>query len=413
MNPWDDDIDMTVADCTALDGLWEKGDNVTERHPNLNPDLYQANNSAVVFDARLVENNLILSRGDGCCKWYKLQTVQQVRMSFGKQIIGIDIECADRWVSPRERSPKRKSGWMAHMQSNGTLDVVQFGPTTIQLMPTSILDKYIQLRYGKRSPCQFPYDSGEQEENYIGNSLANRLVVPKNNLDLYASTSRRFNIDFATSTWYIPQRQREKWRAQAGNGKQNELTHEIPNLDRVEIDNTIADEPGACDWGKGGATTLKVLGFNAERGKYWDIFGDLVNKLKDLKDPDVILLNGMDIGMARSNNVHTARRLALELGMNYAWGLEFVELTRGTEQEQNGTTGRRNALGLHGNAILTKCFIGEPMIIRDPLPRGYFATGPVGGVNANGFEIRLGGRMGELKPKYSLRRKQAFRFNED
>jgi hypothetical protein len=187
------------------------------------------------------------------------------------------------------------------MQRNGTLDLVKFGPTTIQLMPTSILDKYIQLRYGKRSPCQFPYDSGELEENYLGNSSANYLVVPKNDLELYTSTSRRrFNIDFATSKWYIPQRQRETWRAQAGNGKQKELTQEIPNLDQLEIDNTIA-EPGACNWDKGGATTLKVIGFNAERGKYWDIFGDLVKKLEDLNDPDVILMNEMDIGMVSLN----------------------------------------------------------------------------------------------------------------
>jgi hypothetical protein len=34
------------------------------------------------------------------------------------------------------------------------------------------------------------------------------------------------------------------------------------------------------------------------------------------------------------------------------------------------------------------------MVLRDPLPRQYFSKNPERGVNANGFEIRLGGRMG-------------------
>jgi hypothetical protein len=34
------------------------------------------------------------------------------------------------------------------------------------------------------------------------------------------------------------------------------------------------------------------------------------------------------------------------------------------------------------------------MILRDPLPPGYFANKPIRGVNAKGFEVRLGGRMG-------------------
>ena len=105
-------------------------------------------------------------------------------------------------------------------------------------------------------------------------------------------------------------------------------------------------------------------------------------------------MNEMDIGMARSFNVHTAKRLAHELGMNFAWGLEFVELTRGTKEEQNATAGRRNSLGLHGNAILSKCFIDDTMILRDPLPPTYFSKKPERGINANGYEIRLGGRMG-------------------
>ena len=59
----------------------------------------------------------------------------------------------------------------------------------------------------------------------------------------------------------------------------------------------------------------------------------------------------MDIGMERSGNVHTARWLALQLEMNYAYGVP--ELTSGTKKEQNITEGKHNALSLYGNTIWT------------------------------------------------------------
>lgn len=80
--------------------------------------------------------------------------------------------------------------------------------------------------------------------------------------------------------------------------------------------------------------------------------------------------------------------------MNYAYGVEFLELTRGTSEEQNATKGNRDALSLHGNAILTKCVLGDGLIVREPLPHTYFSDKPHRGINANGYEVRLGGRMG-------------------
>ena len=173
-----------------------------------------------------------------------------------------------------------------------------------------------------------------------------------------------------------------------------EYTSKIPNLDEIEIDNTI--NPDGCSFGgnNGNNSTLKVIGWNAERGTYWDVFADMVPTKAELKDPDVVLLNEMDVGMARSGNVHTARRLAIRMGMNYAYGVEFLELTRGTKEEQNVTEGRRDALSLHGNAILSRCVIGDAMILRDELPRTYFSSKPERGINADGYEVRLGGRMG-------------------
>ena len=214
-------------------------------------------------------------------------------------------------------------------------------------------------------------------------------------------------MDFVMEHWYVPQRLRNEWRRKyVGKMNQAEIknfteTHLSNLLHKIEVDNTI--HPNGCTFGgagnnNGGNDTLKVIGWNAERGTY---YSKLYQMIQDpdkhpnhLSNPDVILLNEMDIGMARSGNVHTTRRLAMKLGYNYAFGVEFLELTKGTEEEHNTTEGKRNALGLHGNAILTKCILKDPYIIRDDLSPKYFSNKPEKGVNANGYEIRLGGRMG-------------------
>lgn len=194
------------------------------------------------------------------------------------------------------------------------------------------------------------------------------------------------SMDFAMKTWYTSKATRDKWRRQVGSNAQQKLTQEIPNLNRVEIDNTISDGCAISN------NTLKLVGFNAERGTHWDKFARLIDK--EHPHADIIILNEMDIGMARSGNMHTTRRLALTMKMNYIFGLEFIELTRGTKEEQEATKGKRNALGLYGNAILTKCRIGnDVLVVRDPLSSDYFSNVPTA-VNADGHEIRLGGRMG-------------------
>jgi len=96
--------------------------------------------------------------------------------------------------------------------------------------------------------------------------------------------------------------------------------------------------------------------------------------------------------MARSGQQHTARLLAHMLSMNYAWGLEFVELTNGDALEQERTKGMYNLHGLHGSAILAKCKLHEPVIFRDDVGR-YFSDRRIP-INAWGYEKRLGGRMG-------------------
>jgi hypothetical protein len=173
--------------------------------------------------------------------------------------------------------------------------------------------------------------------------------------------------------------QRNKW-LNASSSEGQELTDQLPNLNTVEVDNTISPLE-ECAGNK-----LKVIEFNAERGKRW------LEATALLKEADVILLNEMDIGMARSDQQHTTRLLAYHLGMNYAWGLEFVELTLGDKGDRDNIhSSEQNFHGLHGNAILSKCKISNTTIFRNKV--GSYFSKKQNGVNANGLERRLGGRM--------------------
>ena len=188
------------------------------------------------------------------------------------------------------------------------------------------------------------------------------------------------------------------------NTRGQRLTDEYLNrtgLNHVEVDNTISPYPecnseyfASRNHNNNTTTTrkeLKVVEYNAERGRWWF---ESVTGLQLLKDADIIILNEMDIGMARSDQQHTTRQMAYYLKMNYAWGMEFLELTNGNQEDlQYIPTNLQNSLGLHGNAFLTKCgHISDPVIFRNPIGE-YFSDKKLG-INAMGYEKRLGGRMG-------------------
>lgn len=125
---------------------------------------------------------------------------------------------------------------------------------------------------------------------------------------------------------------------------------------------------------------LRVAAWNAERLKYH------APSVALLRGADVVLLTEADIGMARSGNRHTVRDLAEALGMGWAYGVEFVELGLGDARECQWHADEDNRIGLHGNAILSRHKLLDPVII--PLDAGgtWFA-------GRSGNQRRLGGRM--------------------
>ena len=173
------------------------------------------------------------------------------------------------------------------------------------------------------------------------------------------------------------------------------LTASVAHLDLVDVDNTVAPSASPTS----ALPRLRVAEFNAQRGRFWCDIAVQIRNTPQLASVDVWLLNEFDLGMARSGQQHTARLLAYALGFNYAWGVEFIELTRGNRDEQRATHGQRDRYGLHGNAILSRWPLTEATIVRMPGMSPLYETNGRGRATgrprdtAGGFEKRLGGRM--------------------
>jgi endonuclease/exonuclease/phosphatase family metal-dependent hydrolase len=112
-------------------------------------------------------------------------------------------------------------------------------------------------------------------------------------------------------------------------------------------------------------------------------------QLKALQDVDVLVLNEVDWGMKRTEYRDVARELAAALRMNYAYGVEFVEVDPvfelGTEQihladaaedarlQQDLKVDRERYRGLHGTAILSRYPIRNARILRLPMCFDWYA----------------------------------------
>jgi endonuclease/exonuclease/phosphatase family metal-dependent hydrolase len=132
------------------------------------------------------------------------------------------------------------------------------------------------------------------------------------------------------------------------------------------------------------ARELHALAWNAERCKHLDESAAFLAAA----GADVVLLTELDWGMARSQQLHTARELASRLGMSFAYGVEFLELDLGGERERSDFAGHRNSVGYHGNAILARGALQRPQLVRLET-RGDWFDGARG-------EARVGGRCAVL-----------------
>ena len=97
---------------------------------------------------------------------------------------------------------------------------------------------------------------------------------------------------------------------------------------------------------------VRVASWNIERGKELDGQAAFLKNHPALSRADILLLNEVDIGMARSGNRDVARELSEALGFEYVFGNSYLCLDPGNIRD--GAAGAENTLGLHGNAILSR-----------------------------------------------------------
>jgi endonuclease/exonuclease/phosphatase family metal-dependent hydrolase len=128
----------------------------------------------------------------------------------------------------------------------------------------------------------------------------------------------------------------------------------------------------------------KTGGFDANKR------AQIENELAILREADIVLLNEADFGMKRTDYRDVARELARALGMNYVFGVEFVEVDRledlGVEEVDLGNpeltqkmreelrVDQTRYLGLHGNAILSRYPMVNARIFRLPVCHDWYGT---------------------------------------
>lgn len=106
----------------------------------------------------------------------------------------------------------------------------------------------------------------------------------------------------------------------------------------------------------------RLVAWNLERGIQFEGQLDALRSHSYLASADVYLVTETDVGMARSGNRNVARELARNLRLDYAFAPCYLNLAKGAGVE-NDVVGE-NAVGLHGNAILSRYPIRNPRPIR-------------------------------------------------
>ena len=89
----------------------------------------------------------------------------------------------------------------------------------------------------------------------------------------------------------------------------------------------------------------------------------LLRELTALQDSEIICLNEVDVGMPRTKYSNIAHELARQLGWNYVFAPEFIELGPILDKVK---LDKGRYKGLHGNAIVSKYQILSTRLIRLP-----------------------------------------------
>jgi hypothetical protein len=110
INPWDDDIDITISSCEPLEQIFANATSVAEKYPDMGVAQY----TAAGWEGRLIDDDYILIRGPGKrpkSNWFKLKSVRQILKYPTRDLGGMDIMCFDERISLSERGAMKSSGF--------------------------------------------------------------------------------------------------------------------------------------------------------------------------------------------------------------------------------------------------------------------------------------------------------------
>ncbi|MBP7126905.1 endonuclease/exonuclease/phosphatase family protein [Myxococcota bacterium] len=99
---------------------------------------------------------------------------------------------------------------------------------------------------------------------------------------------------------------------------------------------------------------LRVATWNVQRGLRLEALVDTLRDHPDLRDLDALMLNEVDLGMARSRNRDVAAEVADSLGMSHVFGNSYLCLDAGDPVDRLRGDAGPNTHAMHGNAILSR-----------------------------------------------------------
>lgn len=108
---------------------------------------------------------------------------------------------------------------------------------------------------------------------------------------------------------------------------------------------------------------IRLVTWNIEKGKRWELLEQCLNA-ESIRTADILCLNEVDEGMARSGNRRIAYEIGDRLGMQVVFGQTFKELTKGVGDELSAPG--ENTAAVQGNATLSRLPILESRNVRLP-----------------------------------------------
>lgn len=310
--PWDDDVDALIP-FDKIDEFFRVCNSVGQIHPGVSVKCYKDSNSCLKLTLVTGENAQKTRRG---WEWpfldifsYKIQD-------------GYVAELAREGENPA----KHKINLKFHTKEYFPLESYYFGGIYMLGPGWKIAqDRYDFCsckapKYLRRCIHRLEQFSGFNASGNLINlecfALAKYLPFRQGTL-LSNGVNQTFLMDysdasnssFANSTWHTSQDVRN-WFYESNPKYRDVMNSFLPKMNTVEVQN-INDESRRLPRSK---SKIKVVEWNIERGTRWL---SSHYKIREI-DPDILILNEVDIGMARTGQLHVARALAFMLEMNYA-----------------------------------------------------------------------------------------------